>query len=71
MRPLESSTVLDLARQQQQSWVDEEVARRIAAGAAAAVAAVQEAMAGAEPGLLSSDAASFESLLESLAEDDA
>ncbi len=69
MRPLDVTTVLDLARLQQQSWIDPAVARRIADGAAAAVAAVQEALDDVEPGLLSSDAADFEGLLEALAED--
>jgi hypothetical protein len=70
MRPLDAATVLDLARLQRQSWIDESVAQRIAAGATAAVAAVQEVLADAEPGLLSSDAADFQGVLEALAGDE-
>ena len=71
MRTLDSKTVLDLARQQQQPWIDEDVARRIAAGAAAAVEAVHEALAGVAPGLSASDPTDFLSMLEALAGDGA
>jgi hypothetical protein len=69
MSTLDTATVLDLARLQQQSWIDEDVAKRIAAGAAAAIDAVREALVDAEPGLLTSDAADFLSALEALAGD--
>jgi hypothetical protein len=69
MTRLDAATALDLARRQQQAWVDEAVAQRIAAGAAAAVEAVQAALAEAGPGLLSTDAADFLAVLEALAGD--
>jgi hypothetical protein len=69
MGSLDAMTVMDLARLQRQSWVDEAVALRVAAGAAAAVAAVNDALADAEPGLMTSDAADFLAVLEALAGD--
>jgi hypothetical protein len=69
MRPLEPTTVLDLARQQQQSWIDEDVAQRIAAGAAAAVDAVRVVLADTPPSLLVDDSAGFLATLEALAGD--
>ena len=70
MRRPGTTTVVDLAHLQQQGWIDEDAAQRIAGGAAAAIAAVQDALAAIEPGLTSGDAADFLAELEALAGDD-
>jgi hypothetical protein len=60
--------VLELARAQQQDWVDVATAGRIAAGASAAVAAVMASAAALEPGLLLADSEQFADALEALAD---
>ena len=67
MSELDAMTVLQLARLQQQEWVDDAIARRIAAGAVAAVAAVTASLQEAAPGLLTRDPADFLPVLEALA----
>jgi len=64
---LDATTVLQLARLQQQEWVDEAIAQRIAAGAVAAVEAVTASLHEAAPGLLTRDHADFLPALEALA----
>lgn len=66
----DTKTVLDLAQLQQQAWVDEAAAQRIAAGAAAAIEAVHAALADFEAGLQGGDAADFLAALEALAGDE-
>ena len=69
MSELDATTVLQLARLQQQEWVDEAIAQRIAAGAVAAAAAVTASLPEAMPGLLTCDPADFLLTLEALAGD--
>jgi hypothetical protein len=65
---IDADTVLALARAQGQHWIDTTAAERIAAGATAAIAAVSETLRSAEPGLLTTDGATFLDVLESLAD---
>ena len=67
MPRIDSRTVLALAADQQQDWIDEEASCRIADGAAAAVAAVAAELETLAPGPLTADPAEFLELLESLA----
>jgi len=70
--PIDAQAVLELARAQGHGWVDEEVARRIAAAASVAVntvAAVLPPATAAE--LLGASPAEFRDTLERLAGDEA
>ena len=71
MPSIDARVVLELARAQQQEWIDSAAAERIAAGAAAATAAVvatwRSLDAGVD-GLLDDDAAAFRATLDALAE---
>ena len=69
MSKLDATTVLQLARLQQQEWVDEATAQRIAAGVVAAIAAVMASLHEPTPGLLTRDPADFLLALEALAGD--
>ena len=66
MPQIDADTVLALARAQGQHWIDATAAERIAAGATAAIAAVNATVCSAEPGLLTTDDATFLDVLESL-----
>ena len=68
MPQIDADTVLALARAQGQHWIDATAAERIAAGATAAIAAVSETLRSAQPGLLTTDSATFLDVLESLAD---
>ena len=68
MPQIDADTVLALARAQGQHWIDATAAERIAAGATAAIAAVSASLRNAEPGLLTTDNATFLDVLESLAD---
>lgn len=68
MPTIDADTVLALARAQGQHWIDATAAERIAAGATAAIEAVSATLCSAEPGLLTTDDATFLDVLESLAD---
>jgi hypothetical protein len=65
---IDSGTVLALARAQGQAWVDEDVARRLAAAATAAVLAVNASLPSSTNEMLADPAAEFIATLETLAE---
>jgi actin-like ATPase involved in cell morphogenesis len=65
---IDAAAVLVLARAQGQAWVDDEVAKRIAAAATTAVQAVNEALPQATPEMFSDSAADFLATLDVLAE---
>jgi hypothetical protein len=67
MTEIDADAALRLAALQGQSWIDEAVAGRIAAGADAAVAAVTEALANEPAGLAACSVGSFLATLEALA----
>ena len=74
MPPIDARVVLELARAQQQEWIDIAAAERIAAGAAAATAAVAATWQSIDSGdagpagPLGDDAAGFHAALDALAE---
>jgi hypothetical protein len=65
---IDGTTVLALARAQGQAWVDEDVARRVAAAATAAVRAVNASLPTSADDMLADPAAEFMATLEALAE---